>query len=108
MVPRAALGPASSSGLLTVPIGLTALSVPPGVHAGSRVDVWVTEENDAGRAVSRPVLRDVVVVAAPDTTDGFGATGDRQLVLGVPVDQEDALGRVLVAGDSTLTVVGKD
>lgn len=109
LVPRAALGPASSAGLLTVPIGLTALAVPPGVHAGSRVDVWVTEENDAGRAVSRPVLRDVVVVAAPDTTDGFGATGDRQLVLGVPVDQEDALGRVLVAvGDSTLTVVGKD
>lgn len=109
LVPRSALGPASASGLLTVPIGLPSLAVPPAVHAGSRVDVWVTEETEGGRAVARPLLRDVVVVAAPATTDGFGATGDRQLVLGVPQDQEESLGRVLAAvGDATITVVGKD
>lgn len=109
LVPRAALGPAATSGLVTVPLGLPALAVPPAVRAGSHVDIWVTTDNDDGRPVARPLLRDVVVIAAPAATDGFGVTGDRQLVLGVTADQEESLGRVLAAvGDSTITVVGKD
>ncbi|MFN8194405.1 MAG: hypothetical protein U0R80_08995 [Nocardioidaceae bacterium] len=109
LLPRAALGAADAdTGLLTVPIGLPALSVPPDVHAGSRVDVWVTTENDAGRQVARPRLRDVVVISAPPATDGFGAAGDRQLVLGVAEDQEDELGAVLAAvGEAPITVVGR-
>jgi hypothetical protein len=109
LVPRSALGPAATSGLVTVPLGLPALAVPPAVRAGSHVDIWVTTDNDDGRPVARPLLRDVVVIAAPAATDGFGVGGDRQLVLGVTADQEESLGRVLAAvGDSTITVVGKD
>jgi hypothetical protein len=110
LLPGGALGsPDSGTGLLTVPLGLPALVVPPDVHAGSRVDIWVTLESDAGRPVSRPRLRDVVVIAAPAATDRFGASGDRQLVLGVAESQEEELGQVLAAvGEAPITVVGRD
>ncbi len=109
LVPLSALDADDGDPLLSVPLALPALGVPPGLDAGSRVDVWVTAESRSGRVVARPVLRDVVILAAPVAADGFGATGDRQLVLGVDPTQEEALGRVLAAaGDAAITVVGRD
>lgn len=108
LVARTAVGASGDSGLLTVPIALPRLAVPPGVAAGSHVDVWVTVEEDDGRVVSRPLLTDVVVLEAPTATDSFGVQGDRQLVLGVAEAQEAQLGRTLAAvGESAITVVGR-
>ena len=109
LVPAAALGEATETGLLTVPLSVPALAVPPDVGPGSRVDVWVTEETKDGAPVSRPVLVSAVVIAAPPPAESFGIGGDRQLVLGVPEEQSDALGRTLAAvGESAITVVGRD
>lgn len=109
LVPAAALGAAPSAGRLSVPISVPSLAVPPQVGPGSVVDVWVTIENDSGRAVSRPVLTEVVVLAAPAPGEGFGASDDRQLVLAVDEGQEEALGRALAAtGDSAITIVGRE
>lgn len=108
LVARTATGAAEDPGLLTVPIALPALAVPPDVATGDRVDVWVTSESRSGAPVARPLLTDVVVLAAPPVGDAFGVSGDRQLVLGVADDQEDQLGRTLAAvGESAITVVGR-
>ncbi len=109
LLPAAALGEPPEEGLLSVPVSVPSMAVPPDVGPGSRVDVWVSTESGSGRTVARPLLTDVVVLAAPPSQDAFGATGDRQLVLGVSPDEEEALGKTLAgAGDSGLTIVGKD
>lgn len=108
MVPAAALGEPATGALLSVPVSVPRLSVPPDLGPGSVVDVWVTVETASGRTVSRPLLTEVVVLAAPPVSDGFGATGDRQLVLGVSPDDEEALGKTLAAAEeSGLTIVGR-
>jgi Flp pilus assembly protein CpaB len=109
LVPADAVGDPGASGLLSVPLSVSALAVPPDVGPGSVVDVWVTTETESGRAVAKPLLTEVLVLAAPAQADGFGAGGNRQLVLGVAPEQADALGKTLAArGDSGLTVVGRD
>jgi hypothetical protein len=106
LLPRSAVGTPEETGLLSVPISMPGLALPPEVAPGSVVDVWVTAENDRGRSVARPVLREVVVIAAPPGSGAFGDGGDRQLVLGVPAEQEDDLGTILAAvGERALTVV---
>lgn len=108
LVARSAVSAADDTGLLTVPISVPALAVPPDLAAGSRVDVWVTLENASGQTRSRPLLVDVVVIAAPASDDSFGVSGDRQLVLGVDESQGEELGRTLAAvGESAITVVGR-
>jgi hypothetical protein len=108
LVARSAVSAADDTGLLTVPISVPALAVPPDLAAGSHVDVWVTLESATGQTRSRPLLVDVVVIAAPAPDDSFGVSGDRQLVLGVDESQGEELGRTLAAvGESAITVVGR-
>ncbi|MEZ5092116.1 hypothetical protein [Nocardioides sp.] len=108
LVPVAAVGDPGDGDLLSVPVSVPRLSVPPDVAPGSVVDVWVTVESASGRSQARPLLTGVVVLSAPPAADGFGATGDRQLVLGVSPDDEQALGKTLAAaGDAGLTIVGR-
>ncbi len=108
LVPRSALGAAEDTGLLSVPISIPPLSVPPEIGPGSTVDVWVTSENEAGKKVAKPLLIGVVVIAAPPVASGFGNGGERQLVLGVDAAQEEALGKTLAAiGESAITVVSR-
>lgn len=108
LLPAAALGAPADEGLLSVPVSVPSLAVPPEVGVGSVVDVWVSTEGDAGRTVSRPLLTGVVVLAAPPAQDSFGATGERQLVLGVDPDDEEALGKTLAAADDAgVTIVGR-
>ena len=109
LVPAAALGEAAETGLLTVPLSVPALGVPPDLGPGSHVDVWVTSETSDGDLVSKPLLTGVVVIAAPPSAESFGISGDRQLVLGVAEEQSEALGRTLAAvGEASITVVGLD
>ncbi len=108
LVPAAAIGDPGTGSLLSVPVSVSRLSVPPDVGPGTVVDVWVTVEAASGKTVSRPLLSGVVVLDSPPATDGFGATGDRQLVLGVDPADEAALGKTLAAAeDSGLTIVGR-
>jgi hypothetical protein len=107
LLPRAALGDAAAAGdTVELPVAVDADQVPPSVHAGSVVDVYLL--GAAGRASGTgPILGEATVVDAPSVDATFGSTtGRRQLVLAVPEDDAsaflDALGR---AEDPVLTVV---
>lgn len=85
LLPRAAVGSADDAGTVSVPLAVDL--VPPAVAEGSVVDVYLT--GSAGTP-DGPVLDDVVVVDVPALDEGFGASGERQLV--VAVDEDDAEG----------------
>ena len=107
LLPRAALGAAADTGVVQVPVKVAAEAVPPSVGVGSRVDVYVsggTERDEPAQLV----LEDVAVTAAPSVSERFGGTGDRQLVLGVPAEQDDRLPEVVgAAAVGTVTIVGR-
>ena len=96
LVPRAALAAEGSTRLLEVPVTVEAGAVPLTVRPGSRVDVWVTPDPSlapAGRSAetSSPAFQDVVVLAVSRSGGALGPSPTRQVVLGVPVDQERLL-----------------
>ena len=88
LLPRTALGPAGHDGLVQLPVAVDAGLVPPSVRAGSVVDLFVLPSG-GGRCpgACAPVLTEVTVVAASSMDEGFGASGLRQLVLGVADEQ---------------------
>lgn len=96
LLPRAALGAGPGEELSEVPIALASDAVPAGLRAGEVVDVWVTPpaENDADRRAIQ-VLRQVRVVAVPQHASALGPSSTRQVVVGVPGDQDDLLARAL-------------
>ncbi|HET8716225.1 MAG TPA: SAF domain-containing protein [Nocardioidaceae bacterium] len=111
MVPRAAIGRQATT-LTEVPLSVAADAVPRDVHAGSVVDVWVTPRPEAGAqagdqggglgggqgasmAESVLVFDDVVVVDAPRTGSALGPSATRQVVVGVPDEQQDRLATAL-------------
>lgn len=79
LLPRAALGAANDTGLLSLPIAVEPNLVPPAVGAGSVVDVHVSAAERCPRCEG-PALSEVTVVAAPAVDE---LTGTRQLVLAV-------------------------
>lgn len=99
LLPRSATGTAGEAGLVHLPVAVEPTLVPPGVGAGSTVDVWVRSDGRC-RACTRPALSDVTVVQSPGADE---LTGVRQIVLAV--SEEDA-GRWfrLLAGVQTPTV----
>lgn len=106
LVPRQALGTAAETGVVTVPLILPTMALEPGLRVGDHVDIWVTAR-DAKEA--ERVLGDATVVAAPEADGGFGATGERQLVLGLTEEQAAALPRALAAiAGGDVTVSGLD
>lgn len=109
LVPAAALGSAADAGTVSVSLSFPAEEVPTGVRPGSMVDLWVVDERRGGGSRATPVLTGVVVVDAPSGRDTLGAVGGgRQLVLGVPADEDDALASVLAAASSgAVRVVGR-
>jgi hypothetical protein len=111
LLARGALGTAGAAGVLTLPLALPPTSLPPGLAAGDRVDVWVTGETDRpGRYRADLLLEDVPVVAVPRPEQGFGAAAERRLVLGLdePEGDREALAEVLAGlGGGTVTVVGR-
>ena len=84
LLPRTSVGPVGDDGLLQVPVAVDAERVPPSVAAGSVIDLYVLPSG-GGRCASRcaPVLTGVTVISASSVDEGFGASGQRQLVLGV-------------------------
>lgn len=108
LLPRAAVGTAGEDGLLQLPVAVEAEQVPPTVAAGAIVDVYLVPSGSGDCPVcdGRPVLEKVTVVDASRVDEGFGATNQRQLVLGVEADDAGAFFKAL--GDSngaTVTIV---
>ena len=107
LVPTAALGEAQEEETVAVSISLPAEQVPTGVTDGSRVDVWTVPDQRRPRAAEL-VLEDVAVLEAPLVADSFTASTGRQLVLGVPEDDEEALAVILAgSGGESLRIVGR-
>ncbi len=99
LLARSAVAQPGDDGLVQLPVPVDTHRVPPSVFAGSVVDVFLLP-SDGGRcpAGCAPVLEGVTVVSASSADDGFGTTGQRQLVLGVTDDEA----RDFIAAHGTL------
>lgn len=89
LVPRAALGSGDPEQLAELPVSVASDAVPVGLQVGELVDVWVTStapDGERQRAVR--VLEQVRVVAAPDSATALGPASTRQVVVGVPADEQ--------------------
>ena len=86
LLPRGAVGEATESGLVEVPLGVEPERVPGSVRAGSVVDVYVSAPGQKV-AADGAALVSVSVVDAPAMADSFGTSGLRQVVLAVPEEQ---------------------
>ena len=108
LMPASVLGAESGEETVTVSIAVAPEHVPTDLETGSHVDVWVVgEDRRSGRAAAL-VLDDIVIIDAPIVSDSFATSGNRQLVLAVPVTDDEALARVLAAsGDNLVRVVGR-
>ena len=90
---------------MQLPLVLDAQRIPPGVGPGSRVDIWVSEDE---KPRSRPVLQDVGVISAPTEAADFGLAGEQQVVVGVPVEDESSIADMLAAAErGAVTVVSR-
>jgi len=108
LLPVSVLGEESGEETVTVSIAVAPEHVPTDLASGSRVDVWVVGEDRRSGRAAELVLDDIVIIDAPVVSDSFATSGNRQLVLAVPVTDEDALARVLAAsGDNLVRVVGR-
>lgn len=108
LLPASVLGAESGEETVTVSIAVAPEHVPTDLVTGSHVDVWVVGEDRRSRRAAELVLDDIVIIDAPVVSDSFATSGNRQLVLAVPVTDEDALARVLAAsGDNLVRVVGR-
>lgn len=101
LVPAAALGSAEESDTVSLSLSFPTELVPSGIATGSVVELWVVPGDDARRTeLSGPVLDDVVVIDAPSASESLGSVGvGRQLVLGIPRDEPDALAELLAASE---------
>ena len=111
LLPRGAVGAADQeSDTVELPVAVEAEQVPPAVHAGSVVDVYLVGDPARGEEVAgepgTPVLREATVVDAPSADDGFaGGTGRRQLVLAVAQDDAAAYFAAVTALETPLLTV---
>lgn len=89
LLPRAAVGSAPRERLAELPVSVASEAVPAGLRVGELVDVWVTrpaEGTQERRAVR--VLEQVRVIAAPDRSSALGPASTRQVLVGVPADEQ--------------------
>lgn len=96
LLPRAALAADVPADLVEVPIALASESVPATLRAGELVDVWVTREDGSGglRPAVR-VLEQVRVVALPQNGGALGPSATRQVVVGIPAEDESTVAMAL-------------
>lgn len=106
LLPRAGLGEADPD-MARVSVSVPAAHLPPGLDAGSRIDLWVAPAG-TGEGRARRAARDVVVIDVPPVAAELGGAGaERQVVLAVP-DRGTTLAEVLTAsGGGRLMVVGR-
>ena len=98
LLPRSAFAQGAGPKLVEVPVSVVSDDLPATVRQGSVVDVWVAPKVSAvgrDKVKAVPVLRDVVVVAVPRTTDGFAPQATRQVIVGVPASRAEDLGAAL-------------
>lgn len=101
LVPRGAIDTEPPTGLLALPLAVEPTLVPPGVEAGSVVNVYVSA---AGRCAecAGPALSDVTVAAAPSLDE---LTGTRQLVVHVAERDADRWFELLSGLDNPVVTV---
>lgn len=106
LLPRDAVSTRTGPGLVEVPLPLAPTAVPATVRVGASVDVWVTPDpTRSGTAdEARLVLRDVPVLHLSRAAGALAAGADRQVIVGVGPDQQDALPTALAA-TATGTVI---
>ena len=98
LLPRAAIAEQAARDLVEVPISVAVDDLPATVRQGSVVDVWVAPKVGAvsgQRPTAVPVLTDVVVVAVPRGSNSLAPESTRQVIVGVPADRADELGKAL-------------
>lgn len=112
LLPRGAVGAADQQpDTVELPVAVDTDQVPPAVHAGSVVDVYLVGAPARGDAApgepGTPVLHEATVVDAPSSAGGLGGSvGRRQLVLAVAQDDAAAYFAAVAALESpVLTVV---
>jgi hypothetical protein len=112
LLPRAAVGDADQIvDAVELPVAVEADQVPPAVHAGSVVDVYLLGGSGGRSARPReeegtPILREATVVDAPSPESSFGSAGTRrQLVLAVPEADAAAYFAAVAALDGPLLTV---
>lgn len=92
LLPRAALEGGDAVELVEVPVAIAAEAVPATLRTGELVDVWVTPETETGevpRAVR--VLAQVRVMAVPADRSALGPSSTRQVLVGLPAEEEGRL-----------------
>ena len=102
LVPAGALGSAEDTDTVSLSLSFPVELVPSGITTGSVVELWVVPGQDPrpGSRLSGPVLSDVVVIDAPTVSESLGSVGGgRQLVLGVPRGEPEALAELLAASE---------
>lgn len=102
LVPRASVS-TEQDGLVEIPLSVDPGRVPGSVRAGSVVDVWVTGDAEGSRR-SEQLLTEVPVLSV-SRASGLGAGGLRQVVVGIPSDDESALDEVVARLTGALVVV---
>lgn len=108
LLPRAALGSGDRQQLAEVPIAVPTEAVPATLRAGELVDVWVTPEEgeSAGAPRAVRVLQQVRVVAVPSSGSALGPSTTRQVLVGLPVEEQGRLASALaqLAGGAPVLV----
>ncbi len=104
LLARSAVGEADAVAQLRVPLEVDPNRVPPGVRAGSVIDVWLSDATGAGEGGAdaagagrgaAPALAEVTVVAAPADEDALVVSGARQIVVAVDEQRAAAFERLL-------------
>jgi hypothetical protein len=105
LIPRTALS-TDRGGLVELPLSVDPGRVPVSVHPGAMVDVWVTGDGDGpgSGGPTEQLLTDVPVLSV-SRTGGLSAAGFRQVVVGIPSEDEDALQDVVGRLHGSLLVV---
>lgn len=105
LVPAAALGSDEDADTVIVSLAFPHELIPTNIGAGSVIELLVIPDEGAADDPSvtgepTTVLSDVVVIDAPSTSDSLGSVSrGRQLVLGIPEAESDALTEILAASE---------
>lgn len=88
LLPRDAVTRADGPDLAELPVTVPAEAVPTGLTSGDLVDVWVTPEETTQRPEAVRLLDDARVIAVQGPGGGLGPAVTRQVLVGVPEDDE--------------------
>lgn len=105
LVPAGALRSGEEEDVVIVSLAFPPELVPTNIGAGSVIELLVIHDGDDASATGRAaqpttVLSDVTVIDAPSQADSLGSVSrGRQLVLGVPDAESEALPEILAASE---------